>query len=139
MPRFVVLHHHCPTGHPRASHWDFMLEADGTLRTWALAARPDTDSPIDAEALADHRLAYLQLEGPLSGGRGSVSRWDQGEYRAEEWKPEKVVVRLSGARLSGQATLVTSASDAQRWRFCFLPDANGSAGGDVGDSGRSSA
>lgn len=116
-----------------------MLEADGTLRTWALAARPDTDSPIDAEALADHRLAYLEIEGPLSGGRGSVARWDQGEYRAEEWKPEKVVVRLSGARLSGQATLVLSAGDAQRWRFWFLPDASGSTGGDAGDSGGSSA
>lgn len=139
MPRFVVLHHECPSGYARPSHWDFMLEADGALRTWALAARPDTDSSIDAEALSDHRLAYLQLEGPLSGGRGSVARWDQGEYRAEEWKPEKVVVRLSGARLSGLATLVASASDAQRWRFCFLPDASGSAGGDVGDSSGSSA
>lgn len=120
-----------------------MLEADGALRTWALAAPPDvassSDTPIVAEPLADHRLAYLQLEGPLCGGRGSVARWDQGEYRAEEWKPEKVVVRLSGARLCGQATLVASASGAQRWRFCFLPDARGSAGGDAGDSSGSSA
>ncbi|HJT34546.1 MAG TPA: DNA polymerase ligase N-terminal domain-containing protein [Pirellulales bacterium] len=139
MPRFVVLHHQCPPGYPRASHWDFMLEADGTLRTWALAARPDTDSPIDAEALADHRLAYLELAGPLSGGRGSVSRYDRGEYRAEQWRPEMVVVRLSGARLSGRATLLTDGSDAQRWRFWFLPDASVSAGGDVGDTGGSSA
>ena len=141
MPRFVVLHHQCPTGYPRPDHWDFMLEAAGVLRTWALRERPDAasaDSPIAAEALADHRLAYLEMEGPVSGGRGSVARWDQGEYRAEEWKPDKVVVRLSGARLAGVATLVRETADAQRWGFWFLPDASGSPGGAGGESGGTS-
>lgn len=132
MPRFVILRHECPPGYPRPSHWDFMLEADGVLRTWAISEAPDSaaaraGSPIAAEALADHRLAYLDLEGPVSGGRGSVARCDGGEYRALEWQADRVVVRLFGARFVGQATLTQDPGDAQRWRFWFTPDASGSS------------
>lgn len=135
MPRFVVLRHECPSGDPRPSHWDFMLEAGGALRTWAVSERPDrAESAIAAEALADHRLAYLEIEGPLSGGRGSVTRWDQGEYRTIEWRPNQVVVHLSGAHLTGRAALRQEPGDAQRWRFWFLPDASGSSAGDSGES-----
>lgn len=109
-----------------------MLEANGVLRTWALTEAPDSPaarsgSPIAAEALADHRRAYLDLEGPVSGGRGSVARCDGGEYRALEWGADKVIVRLSGARFVGQATLTQVPGDAQRWRFWFVPDASGSS------------
>ena len=57
-----------------------MLEQDGVLRTWALAEEPAAQAEIAAEALGDHRLDYLEYEGPVSGDRGSVSRWDEGEY-----------------------------------------------------------
>ena len=40
MARFVLLYHDCPNDHPRPSHYDLMLEANGALRTWAIAALP---------------------------------------------------------------------------------------------------
>ena len=67
MPRFVILRHELPDPRRRGVHWDFMLEHAGVLRTWALAEEPAPNKPISAEALADHRLAYLNYEGPVSG------------------------------------------------------------------------
>ena len=48
------------------------------LKTWACREPPQAGVEIPCEALADHRLAYLDYEGPISGGRGSVTRWDRG-------------------------------------------------------------
>jgi len=74
MPRYVILEHDAADGR----HWDFMLAGGEALATWALAERPDAAGPVAARSLADHRVAYLDYEGPISGGRGSVTRWDQG-------------------------------------------------------------
>jgi len=111
MPRFVVLAHNHPV-----FHWDFMLERAGALQTWRLAKPPDAEGSIEAEALADHRLAYLDYEGPVSGGRGEVTRWDRGEFEIVESTPERVVVRLAGARLVGDARLERRSEDAS-WLF----------------------
>src|SRR5436305_12258768 len=62
MTRYVILAH----DHPFL-HWDLMLEHDGSLRTWRLATPPVADQDVAAEELADHRLAYLDYEGPVSG------------------------------------------------------------------------
>lgn len=75
MPRYVILTHDHPF-----PHWDLMLEDGGVLRTWRLLAEPAAGQVVRAEQLADHRLAYLDYEGPVSGGRGSVARWDHGTY-----------------------------------------------------------
>ncbi len=75
MPRFVIL---CHENH-RGAHFDFMLESGDVLKTWALPQPPASGVEIECEALADHRLAYLDYEGPVSGGRGSVARWDRGD------------------------------------------------------------
>jgi hypothetical protein len=111
MPRFAVLTHDHPT-----LHWDFLLEQGEKLRTWRLAQPPDAAGPIDAEALADHRLAYLDYEGPVSGGRGEVRRWDRGEYEVVESTSERLVVRLAGERLRGEASLERPAETA-KWTF----------------------
>jgi len=97
MPRFVVLEH----AGLRGVHWDFMLESGTVLRTWALCETPLAGKVIAAEALADHRLAYLEYEGPISGGRGSVSCWDQGTYELLEESPTGLELRLAGNRISG--------------------------------------
>lgn len=75
MPRYVILTHDHPF-----PHWDLMFEVAGQLRTWRLLSEPGHGRTVRAERLADHRIAYLDYEGPLSGGRGSVSRWDYGTY-----------------------------------------------------------
>jgi hypothetical protein len=100
MPRFVILTHDWPF-----PHWDLMLEAGDVLRTWRLLDEPGPDRRVRAEALADHRLAYLDYEGPLSGDRGSVTRWDAGEF---EWEPdssEPLRLLLHGRRIEGAVTI----------------------------------
>jgi hypothetical protein len=104
MPRYVILAHDWP-----APHWDFLLEAGGVLRAWRLSAEPVAGRAIPAEANFDHRLLYLDYEGPLSGGRGSVTRWDAGVFEWIEDGPERVVVELSGGKLSGRVELAGSA------------------------------
>ena len=81
MPRYVILQHEMPAGHEdRPLHWDLMFEWHDSLRTWALACEPRAGVEIAARRLSDHRLAYLDYEGPVSGDRGSVRRWDAGTY-----------------------------------------------------------
>ena len=112
MPRFVILEH----DHPEL-HWDFMLEAGAVLRTWRLARPPGAPADgIEAVALPDHRLHYLDYEGPVSHGRGVVKRWDAGEYVAVE--PEDagtLCVRLHGSRVLGLVWMRRTGED--RWRF----------------------
>lgn len=121
MPRFVVLYHECPGDRPRPSHWDFMLEAGGALRTWALSCAPDGLTEQVADELPDHRIAYLDYEGPVSGDRGQVTRWDTGDFRWQLDESEIVVIELNGARLRGSATLVRDTNNLQRWRFSWSP------------------
>jgi len=100
MRRYVILTH----DHPRL-HWDLMLEADGALRTWRLSGPPKSDTEVPAEPLGDHRLAYLDYEGPVSGNRGYVTRWDAGvlEWLSEDQESPRV--RVKGERLNGELTL----------------------------------
>ena len=108
MPRFVILTH----DHPYL-HWDLMLEAGPALRTWRLASLPAPGETAAATALGDHRRAYLDYEGPISGGRGTVTRWDGGTYEWIEARPERLEVRLDGARLRGR--LVLERIDGEKW------------------------
>jgi hypothetical protein len=113
MPQFVILRHHAPQG----VHFDFMLEVGGTLKTWALHDLPQPAADIQGEALPDHRLAYLDYEGPISGGRGSVERWDRGLFTVERQDDAEWIVQLSGKKLSGRAVLRRCADVAGLWRF----------------------
>jgi hypothetical protein len=123
-PRFVILRHVMPMGDTRASHWDFMLESGASLRTWALAAEPVENLQIAAQAIADHRLQYLDYEGPISAGRGEVIRWDAGQYSLENEHADELVIQLIGCRLRGRATLSREPADNQRWTFSFVDESN---------------
>ena len=76
-PRFVVLHHSpvTPTD-GRAEHFDWMFQVGDTLRTWATEPLTSFAEPLElaARQLPDHRLHYLEYEGEISKGRGSVRR-----------------------------------------------------------------
>jgi hypothetical protein len=125
MPRFVLLYHDCPPEFGKPSHWDFMLEHDGALLTWSLAELPTAWrreagessailSAVPATRLADHRLAYLDFEGPMSGNRGRVTRLDGGDYRVLEEVEGRLCVELCGGLVRGTATLTHEAAD---WRL----------------------
>ncbi len=100
MPRYVVLEHQW-----NGIHWDFMLEVGAILKTWAIDAPLRTGSDLPARKLADHRLVYLDYEGPISGNRGSVRRVDRGHFEPIRWTESRVMVRLSGGHWVGMAEL----------------------------------
>ncbi|MBI3467645.1 MAG: hypothetical protein HY000_31945 [Planctomycetes bacterium] len=115
MPRYVVLHHVAPAGSERADHWDLMLEFGGSLRTWALPLPPEAGQTQIVDALPDHRLAYLEYEGPISGNRGRVTRWDAGLFDMVSASDSQLEIRLRGERLSCHAKLVRLAETSERW------------------------
>jgi hypothetical protein len=113
MPRFVILEHDHPV-----LHWDLMLEAGDVLQTWRLAAPPQAQA-IEATALGDHRRMYLDYEGPVSGARGTVRRWDAGLFDEEAGStPEARLFHFHGARLQGCWRLART--DGSLWRFASL-------------------
>ena len=105
MPRFVILRHALPPDTQRQSHFDLMLEFAGVLRTWACDQLPELGTPIEAERLADHRPAYLEYEGPVSGDRGSVMRVAAGQYEMISETAETLRVRLTSETLRGVLTI----------------------------------
>ena len=109
MPRFVILQHDTPPGYERPPHLDLMLEAGGALKTFALPRWPSAGETVACEQLADHRAAYLEYEGEVSGNRGSVTRYDAGEYEAERATSETLVLRMRGERHTGRLILRRSA------------------------------
>ncbi len=74
-PRFVIVKHDRPF-----LHWDLLLEEATSARTWRLLRKPCLNEPIAAERLPDHRLMYLDYEGPVSNDRGMVQRVLAGTY-----------------------------------------------------------
>ncbi len=121
MPRFVILRHELPDGGQRSSHWDMMFERGESLRTWAAEQLPRPGEDTEARELPAHRLTYLDYEGPVSGDRGSVSRWDEGEYTLHDEAADRVVMSLAGRRLTGQLTFDRATQDPadQLWRVSF--------------------
>ena len=112
MPRFVILRHESPRG----LHFDFMLEVGDVLKTWALPRLPEAGEEMACESLADHRPEYLDYEGPVSGGRGSVVRQDRGTYLIVRESESQLAVELSGEQVTGRAT-VDKKGDTLLFRF----------------------
>ena len=92
--RFVVLHH---TGVHEA-HYDLLIEtaADAPLRSWRCDAWP-LASGARVTATLDHRRAYLEYEGAISGNRGQVARVDQGSCCIEVDGSDEFRVQLGRA------------------------------------------
>ncbi len=113
MPRFALLRHESPRGR----HWDLLLEAGPVLRTWELAEWPQPGGETVCRALPDHRRLYLDYEGPISGGRGSVVREESGTYEPIRTSDRELVVQLRGRALAGRLTLERLAEKGDQWRL----------------------
>lgn len=117
LPRFVVQEHHA-----RRLHWDFRLERDGVLVSWAVPRGIPLDPKRNhlAVHVEDHPLEYGSFEGVIpsgSYGAGRVLVWDLGTYETHKWrldgpKPE-VMVTLHGQRVDGRYVLFRT--DAENW------------------------
>ena len=105
MPRFVILHHKLPPESSRLSHWDLMLEQEDHLTTWELPEAPEVGTRLNVVPLANHRLEYLDYEGPLTQQRGTVSRYEWGNYTKVLDDALQQVVVLHGQALEGRLTI----------------------------------
>jgi bifunctional non-homologous end joining protein LigD len=126
---FVVQRHDA-----RRLHYDFRLERDGALASWAVPK----GIPLEAgqRALAvhveDHPLDYANFEGEIPKGQygaGTVEIWDRGTYElVEEKKDGGLTVRLHGERLDGMWTLVPAKldGDPKNWLILRKRDTYGS-------------
>ncbi len=121
--RFVIQKHDAT-----ALHYDFRLEVDGVLKSWAIPKGPSTDPRQKrlAVEVEDHALAHFDFEGVIGGGRGSgaVIVWDTGTYRnlddtrsiAEAIEEGHVKIWLDGVKLTGGWTLQrTDAAAKPQW------------------------
>jgi len=122
-PRFVIQKHDATT-----LHYDFRLEVDGTLRSWAVPKGPSTDPRENrlAVEVEDHDLDYADFEGRIGAGYGSgaVIVWDAGTYRnldeersmAEALDAGHAKFWLEGQKLEGGWTLQrTHAGKKPQW------------------------
>lgn len=116
--RFVVLRHEPGVAGPSELHWDLMLEFEDSLRTWALKSEPRVGAQISADELPRHRSDYLDYEGPISRGRGTVRQFDCGSFDVIRESPDQVSVELHGELLSGRLELTHDSRD-QRWTAFF--------------------
>ncbi|WP_277211614.1 ATP-dependent DNA ligase [Isoptericola croceus] len=98
-PSFVIQEHHA-----RRLHWDFRLEHEGVLVSWALPKGEPTDPAQNHLAVQteDHPLEYGAFEGTIPAGEygaGEVTIWDAGTYEREKWRDGKeVIVTLHSER-----------------------------------------
>ena len=100
--RYVILAHQTHDG----LHWDLMLEWGDILKTWSLAQEPDRYSTtLIGTPLPDHRILYLDYEGPISGNRGEVRRWDTGRFTLIAETSKTWTIEFDGERLRGTYSL----------------------------------
>ena len=103
--RFVVQEHHA-----RRLHWDFRLERDGVLISWAVPKGIPADPKKNhlAVHVEDHPLDYINFAGDIPAGNygaGHVAIWDEGTYETEKWSDREVMVILQGKRVQGRYVL----------------------------------
>ena len=105
MPCFVVHEHRA-----RKLHWDFRLEMNKVLKSWAVPKQPPLKKKIKRLAIQvdDHALAYADFEGTIKEGYGAgkVKIWDKGKYKLINKKDYKLVFELSGKKMKGEYVLL---------------------------------
>ena len=120
-PIFVIQRHDA-----RRLHYDFRLERDGALASWAVPKGVPLEPGQRALAVhvEDHPLDYASFEGEIPKGQygaGTVEIWDRGTYElVEEKKDGGLTVRLDGERLQGLWTLVPANLDGNPKNWLLL-------------------
>jgi bifunctional non-homologous end joining protein LigD len=121
LPSFVVQRHAA-----RRLHYDFRLERNGALASWAVPKgiplrRGERHLAVHVE---DHPLEYGSFEGTIPAGEygaGTVEIWDRGTYELlEEKRNGGLTVRLHGKRLDGVWTLVPAKLDGDPKNWLLL-------------------
>jgi DNA ligase D-like protein (predicted 3'-phosphoesterase) len=135
-PRFVIQKHDASN-----LHYDFRLEVDGVLKSWAVPKGPSTDPREKRLAMPteDHDLDYINFEGTIPEGEygaGTVLVWDIGPYRNLKTDDEDtpvpmadcvenghITVWLEGQKISGGYALTRMGKNADdRWLLVKMDD-----------------
>ncbi len=105
-PIFVVQEHHATT-----HHFDFRLEVDGVLRSFAVPKGLPEEPGVRRLAIQteDHPMDYAEFEGEIPEGQygaGKVSIWDRGTYVKNKISSDELDVDLKGEKLRGRYVMV---------------------------------
>ena len=116
---FVVQKHHASH-----LHWDFRLEMNGVLKSWAVPKEPPKVKGVKRLAIhvEDHPLGYAKFEGEIKEGygKGKVEIWDKGTYELIEKDSKKIEVELHGKKLKGKYVLVKTNYGAKPEKVGYL-------------------
>ncbi len=113
--RFVV-QEHLASHH----HFDFRLEIDGVLKSWAVPKGLPEDPGVKrlAVRVEDHPIGYIGFSGTIPAGEygaGEVKIFDCGKYKLLEKKEDKIAVILSGKLLKGEYHLIKTKPGLKQW------------------------
>ncbi len=124
-------------------HYDFRLEMEGVLRSWAIPKGP-TFNPAEkrlAMETEDHPIDYGEFEGIIPAGNygaGKVIIWDNGTYEMVDpdtpekgWKKGKLHFVLKGKKLKGEWVLVRGSREPRQWIFFKVRDQHASSDIDI--------
>lgn len=132
-PVFVIQKHDASN-----LHYDFRIEVDGVLKSWAVPKGPSTDPGVKRMAVPteDHPLEYADFEGVIPEdeyGGGTVMVWDRGSYEnikededgddaksvSQQIDDGHVTIRLNGEKIKGGYALINT---GQRWLLIKMKD-----------------
>ncbi|UAK22987.1 DNA ligase D [Sphingomonas nostoxanthinifaciens] len=130
-------------------HWDFRLELDGVLKSWAVTRGPslDPDDKRLAVRTEDHPLSYATFEGTIPKGQyggGTVMLWDRGTWTPVPGKdPRKTLAEghlhftLDGARMKGEWLMIRlkprGNEKHENWLLRKIADDHAGGSGDLVD------
>jgi len=119
MPIFVIQEHNA-----RTKHWDFRLEMNKTLKSWAITKQPSKRKNLKRLAIPvpNHPLSYAKFEGKITEGygKGTVKIWDKGTYKLIEKTKNKIEFELKGKKLNGKYVLVFTAYGPKKNGWIFF-------------------
>ncbi len=136
-PVFVIQKHQATS-----LHYDFRIEVDSVLKSWAVPKGPSTDPSVKRLAIPteDHPLGYADFEGVIPEGEyggGTMIIWDRGTYRNLKEEDENgevpslkaqiegghVTIWLEGQKLQGGYALIrTGKGEKPRWLLIKMDD-----------------
>lgn len=120
MKRFVIQKHDSSN-----LHYDFRLEMDGVLKSWAVPKgvpreKGEKNLAIKTE---DHNLSYIDFEGEIPEGEygaGTVEIWDKGEYELKKREEDELKIKLHGETVEGEYVIVPFKSSDKENQYLII-------------------